>query len=180
MKHTLLIVLFLISFVSAQESRGNFTLKSHDLQGQLTRDQLFNGFGCGGKNISPHLIWRDEPAGTKSFAVTMYDPDAPTGSGWWHWIVYDIPKNVHSLKRNASALHLLPRGAHEGINDYQLRGFGGACPPKGDKPHRYVVTVYALDIEKLPAPTSANPALLGFMINAHTLAKSTLISYYGR
>ena len=176
--------MLLASFVSAQnlslDYERNFTLKSDDLQGQLNINQVFKGFGCNGKNISPELEWRTEPTDTKSFAITMYDPDAPTGSGWWHWIVYDIPKNVHTLKSNASVLHLLPSGSLEGITDYKRRGFGGACPPKGDKPHRYIITVYALDITKLPAPKDANPALLGYFINAHTIAKSSLISYYGR
>ena len=177
-------MMLLASFVSAQnlslDYERNFTLKSNELLGQLNIAQVFKGFGCSGKNISPELEWSGEPTETKSFAITIYDPDAPTGSGWWHWIVYDIPKNTHFLKSNASALHLLPSGALEGITDYKTKGFGGACPPKGDKPHRYVITLYALDVTKLPAPKDANPALLGYLINAHTLAKSSLISYYGR
>lgn len=179
-----MIMMLLVSFVAAQnlslDYERNFTLKSDDLQGQLNIDQVFKGFGCSGKNISPELEWSGEPIDTKSFAITMYDPDAPTGSGWWHWVVYDIPKNIHSLKSNASAAQLLPSGALEGITDYKTKGFGGACPPKGDKPHRYIITVYALDVAKLPAPKDANPALLGYLINAHTIAKSSLISYYGR
>ncbi len=179
-----MIMMLLVSFVAAQDfSLGygkNFTLKSNDLQGQLNINQVFKGFGCSGKNISPELEWGGEPTKTKSFAITMYDPDAPTGSGWWHWIVYDIPKNIHSLKSNASAAQLLPFGTLEGITDYKTKGFGGACPPKGDKPHRYIITVYALDIAKLSAPKDANPALLGYLINGHTIAKSSLISYYGR
>ena len=177
-------MILLVSFVAAQnlalDYKRNFTLKSNDLQGQLNINQVFKGFGCSGKNISPELEWSGEPTETKSFAITMYDPDAPTGSGWWHWIVYDIPKNIHSLKSNASATQLLPSDALEGITDYKTKGFGGACPPKGDKPHRYIITVYALDVAKLPAPQDANPALLGYLINAHTIAKSSLISYYGR
>ncbi len=180
MKKIIIGILFLVSLSAAQDSGSNFTLKSNDLRGQLSINQVFNGFGCKGKNISPELAWSGEPKETKSFAITMYDPDAPTGSGWWHWIVYDIPKNIHSLKSNASALHLLPSGTHEGITDYKTRGFGGACPPKGNNPHQYIITVYALDVAKLPGSKDANPALLGYLINAHTIAKSSLISYYGR
>ena len=180
MKQIITATVFFMSLFSIESYARNFTLQSDDLQGQLSIDQVFNGFGCNGKNISPELGWSDEPKNTKSYAITMYDPDAPTGSGWWHWIVYDIPKNIHSLKSNASALHFLPQGAVEGITDYQTRGFGGACPPKGDKPHRYIITIYALDIAKLPAPKDANPALLGYLINEHTIEKSSLISYYGR
>ncbi len=180
MQKIIICVLLLASLSVAQDNNRNFTLKSDDLSGQLSTNQVFNGFGCNGKNISPELSWNGESKQTKSFAVTMYDPDAPTGSGWWHWIVYDIPKNIHSLKSNASAARLLPSGSLEGRTDYKTKGFGGACPPKGDKPHRYIITVYALDVMKLPAPKDANPALLGYLINAHTIAKSSLISYYGR
>ena len=180
MKKIIVAVLFSISLLIGQSTEHNFTLKSDDLQGQLNINQVFKGFGCSGRNISPQLQWSGEPKNTKSFAITMYDPDAPTGSGWWHWIVYDIPKNRHSIKSNASILKLLPKGSIEGLTDYKTRGFGGACPPKGDKPHRYIITVYALDVEKIPAPKDANPALLGYMINAHTIAKSSILSYYGR
>ncbi|WP_457746946.1 YbhB/YbcL family Raf kinase inhibitor-like protein [Sulfurimonas sp.] len=159
---------------------GNFTLKSSDLTGQLTKKQEFSGFGCTGENISPSLSWYDAPKATKSFAITMYDPDAPTGSGWWHWIVYNIPKGTHHIKSNASGEKMLPKGSVEGFTDYKTRGFGGACPPKGDKAHRYIVTIYALDIAKIAVKKDANPALLGYMINAHTIAKSSLISYYQR
>ncbi len=158
---------------------GNFTLKSNDLEGQLTKAQEFNGFGCSGQNLSPQLRWSDAPEGTKSFAVTVYDPDAPTGSGWWHWMVVNIPAKVHRLDTGAS-LKDMPKGAVEIINDYGKTGFGGACPPKGDKPHRYIFTVYALDVEKLPVKADTNRPIVGFQINAHTLGKASLISYYGR
>ena len=180
MKKIIMVVMLSVSLLIAQSYESNFTLKSDDMQGQLSIKQVYKGFGCSGKNISPQLQWSGESKETKSFAITMYDPDAPTGSGWWHWIVYDIPKSTHSLKSNASAHKLLPTGSIEGITDYKTRGFGGACPPKGDKPHQYIITIYALDIAKLPVPKDANPALLGYMINAHTIAKSSLISYYRR
>ncbi len=158
---------------------GNFTLSSLDLGGQLTKTEEFSGFGCNGRNISPELDWRDAPAGTKSFAITVYDPDAPTGSGWWHWIVTDIPANVTRLRSGVSGKKM-PAGAVEIENDYGTAAFGGPCPPKGDKPHRYVFTVYALDVPSLGLKSDTNAPAAGFMINAHTLQKASIISYYGR
>ena len=158
---------------------GNFTLMSSDLGGQLTKMEEFNSFGCDGENISPQLQWKGAPKGTKSFAVTVYDPDAPTGSGWWHWVVVNIPANIHRLSSGASG-KAMPKGALEIVNDYGTIGFGGACPPRGDKPHRYIFTLYALDVEKLDLKRDTNDPVAGYMINAHTLGKASLISYYGR
>lgn len=172
-----LFFVFLMFNISYAE---NFTLTSSDVKGQFTIKQEFNGFGCEGENISPELSWRDAPAGTKSFAVTMYDPDAPTGSGWWHWIVYNIPVSASSIASNASALGTLPKGSVEGITSYGSADFGGACPPKGDKAHRYIITLYALDVEKLELPKDATAPLVGFNLNAHAIEKSSIISYYGR
>lgn len=159
-----------------------FTLRSDDLGGQLTEKQVFSGFGCTGENVSPALEWADAPAGTKSFAVTVYDPDAPTGSGWWHWVVFNIAPDVTELKADAGNLEkaLAPEGSIQSVTDYGKPGFGGACPPEGDKPHRYVFTVYALDTERLDLDQTASPALVGFFLNQHTLAKASLIAYYGR
>jgi Raf kinase inhibitor-like YbhB/YbcL family protein len=149
-----------------------FTLSSSDISGQLSKSQEFSGFGCSGKNMSPALEWKDPPKGTKSFALTLYDPDAPTGSGWWHWLVFNIPKSVTHLAENASAQQTLPKGAVESVNDYGQTQFGGACPPPGDKAHRYVLTVYALDVEKLELDAKARPALVGYMLNAHAMPKA--------
>ncbi|MBU0632483.1 YbhB/YbcL family Raf kinase inhibitor-like protein [bacterium] len=172
--------LVLVLFALGISYAGNFTLASDDLGGQFGINQEYNGFGCSGKNISPALRWSDAPAGTKSFAVTMYDPDAPTGSGWWHWIVYNIPATTVNIGTNASALNTLPYGAVEGVTSYGVAGFGGACPPKGDEAHRYIITLYALDVDKLDLPASATPAMVGFNLNAHAIGKSAIISYYGR
>lgn len=174
MKKIALSIFFSASMIFAQ----NFTLSSSDLQGQLTSKQVFNGFGCTGENISPELSWKDAPKGTKSFAITAYDPDAPTGSGWWHWIVFDISKDKFTLPTGFGNSE--SKNAIQSITDYGKSGFGGACPPIGDKAHRYVFTVYALDIETLGLDKNANPALVGFYLNSHTLAKASLISYYGR
>ncbi len=172
----LVLVLLMINISFA----GNFTLKSDDLGGQFSIQQEFNGFGCIGENISPSLSWKDAPEGTKSFAITMYDPDAPTGSGWWHWVVFNIPATATSIVSNASALHMLPKGSVESVTNYGVGGFGGACPPKGDKAHRYIITLYALDAKNLDLDASTNPAIVGYNLNAHTIEKSSIISYYGR
>ena len=161
-----------------------FYLSSADIQGQIANDQVFNSFGCTGKNISPQLSWKNAPAGTKSFAVTVYDPDAPTGSGWWHWIVFNIDKSVDTLKTGASGLSAnkggMPAGAIESSTSYGSKGFGGACPPEGDKPHRYIFTVFALNIEKIEQTADARPELVGFFLNSHAIAKASILAYYGR
>ncbi len=156
-----------------------FYLSSTDVQGQIGNDQVFNSFGCTGKNISPQLSWRNAPKGTKSFAVTAYDPDAPTGSGWWHWVVFNIDESVDTIKTGAST-KTMPAGAVESITSYGSKGFGGACPPVGDRPHRYIFTAYALDIENIDQPAEARPELIGFFLNSHAIAKASIMAYYGR
>lgn len=170
-----------ITLVSSLAFGGEFTLHSNDLAGQLTKKQEFSGFGCTGENISPQLHWNDAPKETKSFAVTVYDPDAPTGSGWWHWVVFNLPASTTALPADFGNLSLkqsIP--SKQTITDYGKAGFGGACPPVGDKPHRYLFTVHALNVDKLDLDEKASPALIGYMINAHSIAKATLVSYYGR
>lgn len=159
-----------------------FTLKSDDLKGQLTDIQVFLGFGCSGKNISPSLQWTHAPKATKSFAVTVYDPDAPTGSGWWHWVIFNIPSSTNELKADAGNLskNLAPKGSIQSTTDFGKPGFGGACPPEGDAPHMYIFTVYALSTEKLDLTVETPPAMVGFFLNQHTIAKASLVSYYGR
>lgn len=161
---------------------AGFALASPELKpGQtLPPAQVFSGFGCEGGNLSPALAWHDAPAGTKSFAVTVYDPDAPTGSGWWHWVVYDIPADAAGLPAGAVVKAPLPAGAKQARNDYGSRDFGGACPPPGDKPHRYIFTVFALKVDKLEVPEDASPALVGFMLNANRLGKASFTARYGR
>ncbi|HWI82506.1 YbhB/YbcL family Raf kinase inhibitor-like protein [Ramlibacter sp.] len=161
-----------------------FTLMSPDLEPDalMPASFEFNGFGCTGDNQSPALRWRGAPQGTKSYAVTCYDPDAPTGSGWWHWCVVNIPAGTTELPRNAGAEGdaNLPRGAGHVRIDYGVKAWGGPCPPPGDQPHRYVFTVHALGTERLDLPPDATAALAGFMINANTLARATFTARYGR
>jgi Raf kinase inhibitor-like YbhB/YbcL family protein len=156
-----------------------FTLTSSDLKdgGVMAELHVYNGFGRTGKNVSPQLKWSGAPEGTKSFAVTVYDPDAPTGSGWWHWIVLNIPPSVTELAQGASGEGKLPAGALETRTDYGKPGYGGAAPPKGSK-HRYIFTVYALKTDKIDLPADASGAMAGFFINANALAKASITVTY--
>ena len=163
---------------------GNFTLSSPEIASgsQLPAKQVFNGFGCTGENRSPALTWSGAPAETKSFAVTVYDPDAPTGSGWWHWVVINIPGNVGELASGVGDAggKQLPPGARQGRTDFGTAAYGGACPPPGDPAHRYVFTVHALKVEKLDPPADASAALIGFMLHSAEIAKTSLTAYYAR
>jgi Raf kinase inhibitor-like YbhB/YbcL family protein len=161
-----------------------FTLESAEVKpgSTIAGAQVYNGFGCDGDNVSPSLKWKNAPAGTKSFAVTVYDPDAPTGSGWWHWVVFNIPASVTSLSVGIGnpASGQTPKGAVQSKTDFGKPGYGGPCPPQGDKPHRYVFTVHALKVDKLDADQDASPAMVGFMINANRLDKASFTATYGR
>lgn len=140
---------------------------------------VFKGFGCEGENVSPTLSWSGAPEETKSYAVTIYDPDAPTGSGWWHWIVYNIPADVTELAMGANSTGL-PEGVKQGRNDYGQNAYGGPCPPVGDKPHRYIVTIHALNVESLDIAADAPAAQIGFNLHSHGIAKAELTAKYGR
>lgn len=163
---------------------SEFRLTSPEIKAGAMMDKKFefNGFGCSGENKSPSLQWQGAPKDAKSFAVTVYDPDAPTGSGWWHWTVINIPANVTELKSDAGAVGgaNLPKGAAHVRIDYGVAAWGGTCPPAGDKPHRYIFTVHALKVEKLEIPADATAALAGFMINANTIKKASFTAKYGR
>lgn len=156
---------------------ATFTLKSNDLGGQFTKKHFGIGPDCQGGNISPELHWENAPAGTKSFAVTMYDLDAPTGSGLWHWVVYNIPVSVTSLPADAGNLTAgqLPQGATGGLSDLGVRGYYGPCPPAGQL-HRYIITVHALR-EQLEDAENSSAAIIGFMLNMHTIEKASLLVY---
>ncbi|HTV87510.1 MAG TPA: YbhB/YbcL family Raf kinase inhibitor-like protein [Stellaceae bacterium] len=149
--------------------------------GRMPLATVFNSFGCTGQNRSPALAWSGEPAGTKSFAITMFDPDAPTGSGFWHWTVFNIPPDVHSLAADAGAQgsSAMPQGAGEGRNDYGFSYYGGPCPPPGPA-HHYHITVYAVKVARLPLNGDSSGAVVGFNLHFNTLAKGQIIGIYGR
>ena len=135
--------------------------------------------GCGGGNASPELRWSGAPEGTQAYAITVYDPDAPTGSGWWHWMVYNIPAGTTQLPRGAgsSAAAPMPAGAVQSLNDYSQLGYGGPCPPPGPA-HHYIFTVYALKVARLELNANASNALIGFNLNANMLAKASFTATY--
>jgi Raf kinase inhibitor-like YbhB/YbcL family protein len=164
---------------------GKFTLTSRDIapDSVITQTHVFNGFGCQGQNLSPQLTWSSPPAGTRSFALMVHDPDAPTGgAGFWHWVVIDLPAKTRELPRGAGAGDSsgLPEGTRQVATDFGTPGWGGPCPPAADKPHRYVFTLYALKVATLELPPNATASLTGFMIHANALSKSSFTAYYDR
>ena len=174
-----------------------FTLSSPDLAGgTFATKYILNGFGCAGQNVSPALMWSNIPAGTKSLHIQVHDPDAPTGSGFWHWAVYNIPPTVTSLAQGAgNSPATLPAGAYGGNTDFFDTGatggngnYGGPCPPAGDTPHRYNFTIYALSVDQVEVaggiPRTGTAGLHSFVINKGVgpalLGKATFTATYGR
>ncbi|WP_304941509.1 YbhB/YbcL family Raf kinase inhibitor-like protein [Bacterioplanoides sp. SCSIO 12839] len=178
-----LTLMALAGLIHSTAYADDFILSSNDIRHGEFMDnaQEFTGFGCKGGNQSPQLIWSGAPKGTQAFALLAYDPDAPTGSGWWHWQLVNIPKNVSELAAGAGteAGKNLPAGSMQMRNDYGSHSFGGACPPPGDGAHRYQFTVYALK-QKLELPKEASAALTGYMVNANALASATIEALYKR
>ena len=174
-----------------------FTLSSSDLaSGTFDAKFILNGFGCAGGNISPALQWGNIPAGTQSLALQVYDPDAPSGSGFWHWAVYNIPPTTTGLAQGAgNSPATLPAGAFGGNTDFLDTGatgangnYGGPCPPQGDTPHRYIFTLFAVGVSQLEVaggvPKTGTAGLYGFVLNkgigAALLGKATFTATYGR
>jgi len=181
----------------AYADNGTFTLSSPDLSSKKFNEKLIaNGFGCAGGNLSPELVWKNPPAGTKSFSIQMFDPDAPTGSGFWHWAVYNLPSSTTSLPQGAgNDLSKLPSPAFGGNTDFADTGatggngnYGGPCPPVGDKPHKYIFTIYALavdDVQKAGGvPKTGTATLYSFVLNKGVgkglLGKASFTATYGR
>ena len=169
---------------AATAAAAPFKLTSTDFkQGEaLPKKDEFNSFGCNGDNQSPALEWSNPPPGTKSFALLLHDPDAPTGSGWWHWVVYNIPADAKSLPAGAGKADnsALPKGAVQGNTDFGSPGYGGPCPPPGSGVHHYNFTLYALKVEKLDLPANATAAFVAFNLNANSLGQAKLTGTYTR
>ncbi len=177
-------LLLLASTPVLAQQTYSFTLSSPDVEsdGEINSSFEYDGFGCSGDNRSPELRWQNAPAGTRSFALSVHDPDAPTGSGWWHWRVINIPADTDHLSGNAGAVgdNNLPQNAMQIRNDFGDKGWGGMCPIAGGTPHRYTFTLHALDVETLDIPEDASPALAGFMIHQHEIARTGFMATYAR
>lgn len=180
MKH--LFLAFAMCCCAMSSFAQTFTLTSKDVGGQFTNQYMAATFGCSGSNQSPELSWTNPPEGTKSFAVTLYDQDAPTGSGFWHWVIVDIPATATGLKRGAgnTQSNAAPAGSLQSVNDTGMPGYLGPCPGEGEAPHHYVFTVYALKTEKLGTTASSTAALTGYMLGKQMLAKASIIVYCKR
>lgn len=178
-----LFLLFIFSAASSLAIGADFSVTAPALkQGKpIAMDNVFDGFGCTGKNISPELEWSNAPAGTQSFAITMYDPDAPTGSGWWHWVVFNIPADTHKLAAGASngGKKTMPKGSIQSLTDFGKAGYGGPCPPPGDKPHHYFFRVFALK-DKLPLKAATPAAQVSYFIHQNKLAEAEVMATFSR
>jgi hypothetical protein len=174
----------ILMMLPASSFAADFRLTSSTLkdQGTISSEHVYNGFGCSGGNVSPELRWEQAPKEVKSFAVTVYDPDAPTGSGWWHWVIFNIPPSVTSLPAGAGKPDgsNAPQGSMQSMTDFGQPGYGGPCPPQGDKPHRYIFMVYALKVDQFPLKKEASGAMVGFYLNQNALGKASFTATYGR
>lgn len=168
--------------ISSSVYAQSFTLKSNDMGGNGTKKIEFNGFGCNGSNVSPQLSWSNPPKGTKSYAITVYDPVAPTGSGFWHWVVFDIPSSITELLSGAGTADgkLMPKGSIQSKTDFGANNFGGPCPPENHGIHQYIFTIHALKTDKLGLDANTNPALVGYYLWLNTIEKASVVMYYER
>jgi Raf kinase inhibitor-like YbhB/YbcL family protein len=162
---------------------GSFTVTSSDITDGRPQAEAhaYNGAADKAENASPQLSWSGFPEGTKSFVVTCYDPDAPTPSGFWHWVLVDVPAQTTSLDTNAGAAGAeLPGNAFHVRNDWGSKDYGGAYPPDGDRPHRYYYVVHAVDVETLGVDDEASAAVVSFNLAFHTLARAQLLATFQR
>jgi Raf kinase inhibitor-like YbhB/YbcL family protein len=170
--------------LSAGALAADFKLTSTDIgpDKPLAQDFVFSGFGCTGGNLSPQLSWTGSPAGTRSYAVTLFDPDAIQGRGFWHWMMVNIPASTTALARDAgkSDGSKLPSGASQVKNGFRQTGYSGSCPPPSDDPHGYVMSVYALKVEKLDVPADATSASILTTIESNSLGKASITYHFGR
>jgi Raf kinase inhibitor-like YbhB/YbcL family protein len=177
-----LAILFVVSSAFAHAQRLVLTSPELKPGANLSLAQVLSANGCAGENKSPALSWSGAPVGTQSFALTFYDRDAPTGSGWWHWVVFNIPASQRNLPAGAGDAKkpLLPAGAIQSRTDFGVPGFGGACPPAGAKAHRYVFTLHALRVPMIEAGPDATAAQVGYLVHLNELGRATLEARYGR
>jgi Raf kinase inhibitor-like YbhB/YbcL family protein len=179
-----IITVFLAAAALGPVFAADFQLTSSDIgpDKPLAQDFVFSGFGCTGGNQSPALRWSGAPAGTKSFAVALFDPDAMQGRGFWHWLMVNIPAGITSLSRDAGKNDgsKLPAGAVQIRNGFRLVGYSGSCPPPTDEPHGYVMTVYALKVTTLEVPDDATSSMMLAMIEGNSLGKASLTYHFGR
>jgi Raf kinase inhibitor-like YbhB/YbcL family protein len=181
MRNKIALLAALVGLALAQASYS-MDLQSNDIKEGtvIGNDQVFNGMGFSGKNISPELHWTKGPDGTQSYALMVYDPDAPTGSGWWHWVVFNIPADTTSLPQgfgSKSAEETAP--IMQSRTDFGVPGYGGPAPPPG-KVHHYIFTIFALKVKSLPLKKDSSAAMVGFYANANKLDSATLTGLYGK
>jgi len=170
---------------AAAKEPAHFVLTSPDsrLTASVPEKYTAKAFGCSGGNVSPALAWHGAPQGTQSFVLTLFDPDErSTPSGWWHWVVFDLPPSTDHLDENAGALNTrsLPAGTQQGRSDLGEDAYHGPCPAAGDPPHRYVFTLYALDVAKLPVAPESSGAMVTSVVQDHLLGKAVFTAHYGR
>ena len=181
---SLLLTAFFVSCSVGHAQSALLKISSSDIapNSTITSKHVFNGFGCTGENAFPQISWSNPPLGTKGYALTVYDPDAPTGSGWGHYAAINIPSTYNSLPASIAAENKfsVKDGIKQIRNDFGNYSFGGPCPPVGDKAHRYIFTIYALKTDKLDVPETATTALAGYMINQNSIAKASFTGFYKR
>lgn len=179
-----LIITTVFTLAASYGSAADFLLTSTDVANgaTLSQKQVAYGDGCRGQNISPELAWQNPPAGTQSFAVIVHDPDAPGAQGWWHWLLYNLPASTSHLAAGAGGYGSkdLPAGAQQSNTSGGSAYWGGACPPQGDKPHRYNFTVYALKVARLAVKPEDSPERVSAAIKAQAIGSATLTASYGR
>lgn len=177
--------LLLATVGAAGAADGKFTLASTSFKtgGKIAKEFSLNGYGCTGGNISPELEWSGAPAGTKSFVITMFDPDEHgTPSGWWHWVMYNIPGSATHVPQGAGIPKstALPAGTIQGRTDLGSLSYDGPCPDVGNPAHHYTLTIYALKVDKLDVPADSSGALVTYTAHDVTLATAKLIGLHAR